>query len=106
MGDYIGANADSPLYGESAKHNFATVTIDVHGTPLKKGDIVVILIKYLDDWCIVDPGNDEPMELVPFSCLQSWVKVDKVTAPAQRALPSSTAKINAEQKSVLRDLTR
>jgi hypothetical protein len=28
------------------------------------GNLVCVLVEFADGWCIIDPGNDEPMDIV------------------------------------------
>jgi hypothetical protein len=64
---YIGASADSPLRGDDAKWNLATVKEDCPDSGLTKNAHVAIMVKYRDDLCIVDPGDDKAMVIVHLS---------------------------------------
>jgi hypothetical protein len=67
------ASCDTPLRGEDAKWNMATVVNGEYA-----GKIVVILIKFSDGWCICDMGEDKPLQEILFENLKPWHKVESV----------------------------
>lgn len=74
---YFGSEANCSLKGRNHKQVMADViqTLppkDYPYTEVKAGKSVVILVKYEDDWCIVDPGNEYALEIIEYKYLRPW----------------------------------
>lgn len=74
------AKADKPFRGPDRGWQMATVLDEE-----REGETVVIMVEFADGWCIVDPGDGSPMEIIHIDNLREWSEVTTVEEQKEAA---------------------